>query len=491
MASINQGDDAVERLDNAVTAFELIMTGAEGQAVPVPGHQDQPTLAERVKQNLKPSTDAAAGYAATARDEANRAAQEAAKAKQISGLETVADAVRLAVLPVPDVSIPFTTDGQLLHGKGTPVLVGTIPVAQMVSYERLGSQTMLDKSGRLVTVPAGEMAIEQQGLAIFDQSVNLAAPSINWTASANAAAPWVHGAADEFGWRSVSGSGDTSKTEGSYKDFIVTTNDTPHTFSIDVLKTTGMNVNIRAFGGVSLDVTLTASAATGPHAAEAVVDMGSYWRVEATRTFSGSSLRVFRIYPIGSSVGSAGAMSYRRVQLEAKPFATPYIENETSAQTARPATTRCDIPWPGNLQPLTDTQQITIALEFDTAGVPASGTDHVIYAQGTSPAKYFMLRVETNSHLRIYRNALTHQYPVLPRTKYRVCVRINKNICDLFVGGAKSGSPVTSQPNVSGLTDVLRLGNYGSVRRCLNGHLRSITIWNTPLTDIQCQAASS
>ena len=96
MASINQGDNAVERLDNAVTAFEQIMTGPEGQAVQVPGHQPQPTLAERIKQNLKPSTDAAAGFAAQASTSAAQAAASAtsaaasaAQASQISGLSTV------------------------------------------------------------------------------------------------------------------------------------------------------------------------------------------------------------------------------------------------------------------------------------------------------------------------------------------------------------------------------------------------------------------
>lgn len=492
MASINQGDDAVERLDNAVTAFEQIMTGPEGQTVAVPGHQPQPTLAERVKQNLKPSTDAAAGYAAAARDEANRSAQEAEKAKQISGLENVADAVRLAALPVPDVSIPFTTDGQLLHGKGTPVLVGTTPVAQLVSYERLGSQTMLDKSGRLVKVPAGEMAIEQQGLAIFDQSVNLAAPSINWTASANAAAPWVHGAKDEFGWISVSGSGDPSKTEGSYKDFSVPTAGSPHTLSLDILKTAGLNVRIRTYGHESsaVDVAVSETAVTGSGVAD-VYDMGHYWRVELSRTFSGST-RLFRIYPFGTVAGSTGSMSYRRVQLEAKPFATPYIENELSAQTARPATTRCDIPWRGNMQPTSDSQQLTIALEFDTAGIPLAGTSHTLFTQGGGIGQYVMGRVETGGLLRFYRSSwATHQPSVSSRRRYRICFRVNRNVCDLFIGGVKFGSTVTAMPAASGLNDVLRLGYSLTPDRCLNGHLRSIDIWNDALPDAQCQAASS
>lgn len=490
MASINQGDDAVERLDNAVTAFEQIMTGPEGQTVQVPGHQPQPTLAERVKQNLKPSTDAAAGYAAIARDEANRSAQEAAKAKQISGLETVADAVRLAMLPTPDVSIPFTTDGQLLHGKGTPVLVGTIQVAQMVSYERLGSQTMLDKSGRLVTVPAGEMAIEQQGLAIFDQSVNLVAPSINWVASAFHNAPWTHSVKDEFGWITVSGAGNPSAAEGSRIDFqapLVST----YTFSMDVMKTAGLKAQLRTFGSNNgTTVTLTETTVTGSGAAD-VTDMGSYWRVEITRSFTGSANSLVRLNPFGAEVGASGSMTYRRVQFEEKPFATPYIENATSAQTTRPATTRCDIPWIGNMLPINDNQQLTVALEFDTAGQPSSGY-HTLLANGSGSGNYLQIRVESGGLLRAYRSAsATHQPVVAAKRRYRLCYRINRNTCDMFLDGVKLGATVTVPPLSVGIPQLLRIGYASITDRCLNGHLRSIDIWNAPLTDIQCQAASS
>lgn len=399
-------------------------------------------------------------------------------------------------LPAPDVSIPFCEDLEMSAGLGYDTMqIGadtlSIPGINLVAYQRLGSQTMIDKSGRLVTVGANRPAIEQQGIAIYDQSVNLAAPSINWSASANAAAPWVHGAVDEFGWRSVSGSGDTSKTEGSYKDFSVPTAGTPLTLSLDILKTTGLNVRIRTYGHESgaVDVSLSETAVTGAGGAD-VYDMGHYWRVELTRSFSGST-RLFRIYPFGTLAGSSGAMSYRRVQLEAKPFATPYIENETSAQTARPATTRCDIPWRGNMQPISDTQQLTIALEFDTAGQPSSGY-HTLLANGSGSGNYLQIRVEAGGLLRAYRSAsATHQPVVAAKRRYRLCYRVNRNTCDMFLDGVKFGSPVTVAPLSVGMPQLLRIGYTSITDRCLNGHLRSIAIWNAPLTDIQCQAASA
>ncbi len=424
------------------------------------------------------------GQATRAKAEADKAAASAAAA---------AGAVLAARLPTPDVSIPFTTDGRMTHGKGAPVLVGTTPVAQRVTYERLGSQTMIDKSGRLVTVPAGEMAIEQQGLAIFDQSVNLLAPSINWAASANAAAAWTHGAADAAGWITVSGAGNTGVTEGSYKDMGVPTTDIPHTFSLDILKTVGLNVKLRTYGHGQngVDMTITEAAVSGSGAAD-VADMGAFWRVELTRTFTNTPTRIFRIYPFGSYVGSTGSMTYRRVQLEAKPFATPYIENATSAQTTRPATTRCDVPWPGNMQPLTDWQELTIAVEFDTVGLPVSPSSHSIFYSGGGGFGNFMQRIDAPGTWQVLRGpGVAHSFPVLPRRRYRVCYRINRNVCDLFVDGAKVGSTITASPNTPGMPDILRFGYALTPDRCLNGHLRNINIWNSPLTDAQCVAASS
>ncbi|NAZ60480.1 phage head spike fiber domain-containing protein [Aeromonas caviae] len=421
--------------------------------------------------------------------QATRAKAEADKAA--ASADSAAAAALAALLPTPDVSIPFTTDGRMTHGKGAPVLVGTTPVAQLVSYERLGSQTMIDKSGRLVTVPAGELAIEQQGLAIFDQSVNQAAPSINWPASALAAAAWTHGAADAAGWITVSGAGDPSKPEGSYRDFSVPTTGTPHTFSLDILKTVGLNVTLKTFGHESsgVNVTITETAVSGSGSAD-VVDMGAFWRVELTRTFT-SNTRLFRIYPFGVSAGATGSMTYRRVQIEAKPFATPYIENATSAQTTRPATTRCDIPWPGNMQGIDASQTLTIAMEFDTAGAPVGS--HSIAGSGGSGIGSFITRIGAPSTFQAIRAAsgVTHTFSVTPRRRYKVCYRINKNVCDLFVDGVKVGQSVTAIPSASGLPDVLRLGYITTPDRCLNGHLRNINIWNAPLTDAQCVAASS
>lgn len=260
---------------------------------------------------------------------------------------------------------------------------------------------------------------------------------------------------------------------------------------MDVLKTPGLNFRLRTYGAAAaLDVALTDTTATGAGASEAVTDRGSYWRVEVTRTFVDDTNRIFRLYPFGTSAGAAGSMTYRRVQLEDKPFATPYIENATSAQTTRPATTRCDIPWPGNMQPLTDWQEVTIAFEFDIAGLPPAGGSQYVFVNGGGVGGHLMARIESNGLLRFYRSgAATHQPAIVARRRYKMCYRINRNACDLFIDGVRVGGSITASPNTKGMPDLLRFGYAAGL--CLNGHLRNINIWNSPLTDAQCVAASS
>jgi len=260
-----------------------------------------------------------------------------------------------------------------------------------------------------------------------------------------------------------------------------------------VLKTPGLNFRLRAYGAnLGLDVALTDTTVTGANAAEVVTDMGSYWRVEVTRTFVSDTTRIFRFYPFGTNVGATGSMTYRRVQLEAKSFATPYIENATSAQTTRPATTRCDFPWLGNMQPLTDWQELTIAFEFDIAGLPGAGVAQYVFVNGGGVGAHLMARIESNGLLRFYRSGgATHQLSAAARRRYKMCYRINRNACDLFIGGSRVGGSITASPVTPGLNDMLRLGYASSPDQCLNGHLRIIDIWNASLTDAQCVAASS
>lgn len=164
--------EAILLVEQTIGTFNQIVVGQEGQMVPVPGYPDQPTLAERVKQNLKPSTDAAAGFAAQAAASAKAADDYAKLASQISGLETVADAIGLAALPLPDVWAPLSDSLRLITGYGREVKVGDDVVARMVNFSRNSTATYICKDGQLKTAAANEPRFEKEGLLLEGQSTN-------------------------------------------------------------------------------------------------------------------------------------------------------------------------------------------------------------------------------------------------------------------------------------------------------------------------------
>ncbi|SIR16043.1 phage head spike fiber domain-containing protein [Aeromonas hydrophila] len=158
--------EAILLVEQTIGTFNQIVVGQEGQMVPVPGYPDQPTLAERVKQNLKPSTDAAAGFAAQAAASAKAADDSAKLASQISGLETVADAIGLATLPLPDVWAPLTDSLRLFTGYGREVKVGDDVIARMLTFSRSTTKTYTNRDGVLATAAANEPVFDQWGCSL-------------------------------------------------------------------------------------------------------------------------------------------------------------------------------------------------------------------------------------------------------------------------------------------------------------------------------------
>lgn len=201
MTTTAAGDAAVARLNKATEAFEKIITGASNQVVDVPGYGNQPTLAGRVDQRLDETTATAAAEADRSRDEADRATtqanaaansvtlataefnkaktqadrakSEADRAAQITGLDTVSDAVALAALPLPDVWAPLSDSLRLITGYGRDVLVGSDVVARMVNYWRSSTATYIGKDGLLKTAALNEPRFEKDGLLVEGQSSNI------------------------------------------------------------------------------------------------------------------------------------------------------------------------------------------------------------------------------------------------------------------------------------------------------------------------------
>jgi len=201
MTTTAAGDAAVARLNKATEAFEKIITGASNQVVDVPGYGNQPTLAARVDERLDETTATAAAEADRSRDEADRATtqataaansvtlataeynkaktqadraqDEADRAAQITGLETVADAIGMAALPLPDVWAPLSDSLRMITGYGRDVLVGSDVVARMVNFSRNTAAAYVGKDGQWKNAAANEPRFEREGLLLEGQSTNV------------------------------------------------------------------------------------------------------------------------------------------------------------------------------------------------------------------------------------------------------------------------------------------------------------------------------
>lgn len=364
MASINQGDDAVERLDNAVTAFEQIMTGPEGQTVAVPGHQPQPTLAERVKQNLKPSTDAAAGFAAQASASAKAADESVKLASQITGLSTVADAIGMAALPLPDVWAPLSDSLRLITGYGRDVLVGSDVVARMVNFSRNSTATYIGKDGQLKTAAANEPRFEKEGLLIEGQSTNLV-PRGSLRISA------VGGVE---GWNLSGAAGITN----SVSEVVDPRYGTLVRFGAGVSRTAYV---LQSLGGFEVGATYTISA----HCPHDDTGLPILRVLDKALTYSRVGDRVFATF-----VAEATSLSFQigkgvlagttplessvvmgNIQIEKLPFASSYIPTAGAAVTR--AADAIQIPYAGNGVPLSD-MQMTMSAVIKTNARPVEPT---------------------------------------------------------------------------------------------------------------------
>jgi hypothetical protein len=205
MASTSQGDNAVERLDNAVTAFEQIMTGPEGQTVPVPGNQPQPTLAERVKQNLKPSTDAAAGFAAQASTSAAQASTSAAQAVALAAEAGTGSLMRVggpAILDSERYSLERATGGQQTIIRDDQGNANAMFVLPRFRYEDLGMTADMG-TGDVTAFDFGSGSIKSEifiGAYLASGSGSVSAPRQDPRASLDHTAARAACAAKGAGW---------------------------------------------------------------------------------------------------------------------------------------------------------------------------------------------------------------------------------------------------------------------------------------------------
>ena len=157
---------ATTSLLNEVITKKSVLDAAEGIATAA---LDATKVSEAA---AKASEIAAKTSENNAKTQADSAKTEADRASQISGLSTVAEAIGMATLPLPDVWAPLTDDLRLITGQGVEVKVGDVVVARLLEIRRNSSATAPGTDGLPVSVPANMPRFVNGWLQLEGMSTN-------------------------------------------------------------------------------------------------------------------------------------------------------------------------------------------------------------------------------------------------------------------------------------------------------------------------------
>ena len=182
-----------ERLENAATVADetaskhyQVVEGGEHEYVDTDSGKPIPTV-RNLQRQINEKADQTIGdlddALQQAKLEADRADAAADRAEEISGIEDIQDALRLAAVPAPDFHLPLISDLRIQEGFGpadqidvSPEQDGSVMVdlpTRSAQFSRASTATYINKSGELVTAGVNEPRFENEGLLIEGSSTNL------------------------------------------------------------------------------------------------------------------------------------------------------------------------------------------------------------------------------------------------------------------------------------------------------------------------------
>ncbi|MFQ2035168.1 hypothetical protein ACK35Y_19855 [Aeromonas veronii] len=425
------------------------------------------------------------GQAARAKVEADRSRDEANRAKDEA--DKAAGIVALAALPMPDVWAPLTDSLRLFVGNGREVKVGEDVVARMVNFSRSTTKAYRAKDGALKVATINEPAFELDGLLLNGQSTNLFLNSENVAVWANPPAA----AASTRELQAAQGGLVTCKvTATSVNGGVRQTYNSPaggvHTVSFYLSKNSQPLKFLLENGGAAWG--MGAQAAIDPATGSITVVAG----ITAAKSIPFLAGYIYHLtLPAGKVNGilnaewrldAAGDMYIGMPQLEALPFATPYIPTAAAAVTRS-----ADVATLPQSLNLSESQLgFSLAVEFDTVN---TGAHRILELSDFSSI------IADGASLTI-RHAGKEVYginaPLGQRHHIAYSVAAGGAITVALNGAvlapqSRSGGAASSKASII-------LGNRwsGANDQAMCGHLRDLKIWTKkPLTADQLKVASA
>ncbi|MGL5727405.1 MAG: phage head spike fiber domain-containing protein [Plesiomonas sp.] len=297
-----------------------------------------------VEQQVTNATNAATtatNAVSQATSQADRAKSEADRASQISGLDTVADAIELAAVPLPDVWIPFNDSMRMLAGYAREVKVGNDVVGQYATLTRSTTATYNNKSLTLTNAAINEPRFERSGLLREPQSTNFcqyAHPAL--AASSSEDGRFYYPSSDRVTVSSVvdtlpdGSSGQCSQVSGVSSGYIRIQSSSPRTASFRLknisgrIKINGVSTSGYTAGGCIIEPDGTISSVTGKMVAKSLGTTVSGWL-----RFSFYDPDANMAVEINTNAIDSVSFKITDGQMEPLSFATSYIPTNGSAVT--------------------------------------------------------------------------------------------------------------------------------------------------------------